>query len=126
MKVIVGCTAVASEILTGKCESDSPLLSLGLLLDNSLHRLHWEFFPLYPLPFFFFFFCFSHEICRYGGGSDLSSTDVSHSSRTQLITAFKINKLRASCSSAEAAASLQVLLRDQIKPQKCISNTPAH
>lgn len=58
MKVIVGCTAVASEILTGKCESDSPLLSLGLLLDNSLHRLHWEFFPLYPLPFFFFFFAF--------------------------------------------------------------------
>lgn len=106
----------------GKRESDSPLLSAGLPLDNSLHRLRWEFFPLYPLPFF----CFSHEICRYGGGSDLSSVDVSHSSRTQLITAFKINKLRPSCSSAEAAASLQVLLRDQIKPQKCISNTPAH
>jgi len=52
-------TAVASEILTGKCESNSPLLSLGLLLDNSLRRLHWEVFPLYPLPFFFFFLLFS-------------------------------------------------------------------
>ncbi len=121
IKVIVQYKAVWNEILA--CVNPTlPSFLLGSPWIIHCTDCAGSFFPLYPLPFF----CFSHEICRFGGGSDLSSADVSHSSRTQLITAFKINKLRPSCSSAEAAASLQVLLRDQIKPQKCISNTPAH